>query len=69
MRERPDPDQHTSVVIRSHATTGSGFKLLYEVDNTLGHLVPHLRLIVDKGIDVDTVVSETYVGDNDRIMT
>ena len=60
MRERRDSDERSTIVIQSHTVTGSGFKLLYEVDNDLGHLVPHLRVIVDKDVDVDTAVSEAH---------
>lgn len=57
MREEHNHDKHTAVAIQSRATTSSGFNLLYEIDNDLGHLVPRLRLIIDKDIDVDTAVS------------
>ena len=60
MRERHNPDEQNTVVIQSHAITGSGFKLLYEVDNDFGRLVPHLRFVVDKGVDMDTAVSEVH---------
>lgn len=61
LREDQNPDERTALVIQSPATTNSGLKLLYEVDNDFGHLEPRLRLIIDKGIDVDTTVSEMYV--------
>lgn len=57
MREKHNPGNYTAVVIQSHAATG--FKLLYEVGSDLGHLVPRLRLIIDKDIDMDTAVSES----------
>ena len=60
MREVHDPEKPTPVVTQPHATTSSGLKLLYEVDNALGHLVPRLRLIINNDIDVDTAVSEAY---------
>lgn len=59
LREAHNPDEHAAFAIQSHATTESGFKLSYEVENDSGQLVPRLRLIVDKDIDLDTVVSET----------
>ena len=61
MKEKQNPDERTALMIQSPATTDSGLKLVYEVDNDFGHLVPRLRLIIDKDIDVDTVVSDTYV--------
>lgn len=68
MRENHNPNEHTAVVVQSHTTTNPGLKLLYEVNEDLGHLVPRLRLIVDKGIDMDTAVSETHVAMT-RILT
>jgi len=68
MREEHSPNGQTAVVIQSHASTNSGLKLLYEVDNDLGRLVPRLRLIVDKNIDMDTAVSETHTAMT-RILT
>jgi len=58
-REKPSPDERTAVVVQSYATTDSGLRLLYEVGSDLGHLVPRLRLIVNKYDDMDTMVSET----------
>jgi len=58
MRERHNSDEQNTIMIQSHAVNGSGFKLLYEVDNDLGRLVPHLRFVVDKDVDMDTAVSE-----------
>ena len=60
IRERNNSDEQNTVVIQSHAVTGSGFKLLYEVDNDLGRLVPHLRFVVDMDVDMDTAVSESH---------
>ena len=60
MKENRSSDEHTAVVIRCHTTTDSGLRLSYEVDNNLGHMAPHLRLIVDKDINMDTAVSEAY---------
>ena len=57
MRERHNSDEQSTIMIQSHAITGSGFKLLYEVDNNLGHLVPHLRFVVDMDVDMDAAVS------------
>lgn len=61
MREEHRSDEQTTIVIKSHAVTASGLRLLYEVDSSLGHLVPHLRLIVDEDVDMDTVVSVSHV--------
>jgi len=58
MGENPSPDERTTVVVQSCATTNPGLRLLYDVDNELGYLVPRLRLIVDKDDDIDTMVSE-----------
>ena len=60
MREEPSSDKQTTITIQPHALTSlrSGLRLLYEVDNDLGHFVPHLRLIVDKDADMNTAVSE-----------
>jgi hypothetical protein len=60
MRENEKPEERTALAIQSPVTTNSGLRLSYEVDNDLGHLVPRLRLIIDKGANVDTAVSETY---------
>ena len=57
MRENRSPDEQTSVVVQSHATINPGLKLLYEVDDGLGHLVPRLRLILNDDIDMDSAVS------------
>ena len=59
MREKHSSDEQTTV-IRSHTITDSGLRLQYEVDNDLGHLVPRLRFIVDKDVDVNTMVSDTH---------
>jgi len=59
MREEPgSSDKQTTITIQPHTLAGSGLRLLYEVDNDLGHLVPRLRLIVDKNADADAAVSE-----------
>jgi len=58
MREEPSSDKQTTITIQPHALTSSGLRLLYEVDNDLGRFVPHLRLIVNKGADMDAAVSE-----------
>ena len=63
MREKHSSDEQTTV-IRSHTITDSGLRLQYEVDNDLGHLVPRLRFIVDKDVDVNTMVSDTYGKDS-----
>ena len=57
MREEPSSDKQTTITIRPDALGSSGLRLLYEVDNDLGHLVPRLRLIVDNDADIDTAVS------------
>jgi len=59
MREKSNPDERTAVVVQSYATTNPGLRLLYEVGNDLGHLVPRLRIVVNKDDDMDIVVSET----------
>jgi len=68
MRVEHNLNEQTEVVIQPHAATNPGLKLLYEVDNDLGHLVPRLRLIVDKNIDTDTAVSEAHTAMT-RILT
>ena len=68
MKEERSSDEETTVMKNGHTTTNSGLKLLYEVDNDLGRLVPHLRLIVDEDVDVDTVVSEAHATKT-RILT
>jgi len=54
MREIPNLDEGSALVVQSHATTKPGLKLRYEVSNDLGHLVPRLRLVVEDDIDVAT---------------
>jgi len=58
MRDEPSPDKQTTIILQPDGLTSTGLRLLYEVDNDLGHLVPHLRLIVDNDADMDTAVSE-----------
>ena len=57
MREEPNSDKQTTIMIQPDALTNSGLRLLYEVDNNLGHLVPCLRLIIDNDADMNTAVS------------
>lgn len=61
MRENQNPVERTALMIQSPATTDSGLKLVYEVDNNFGHFVPRLRLTIDKDTDADTAVRDTYV--------
>lgn len=61
MGEDHSPNEQTTAVTRCHTTTNPGLRLSYEVDRDLGHLVPRLRLVVENGIDVNTMVSETRV--------
>jgi hypothetical protein len=62
MREKRNPNERAAFVVRSPATSNSGLKLVYEVDNEFGNLAARLRLIIDKDFDVDPTVGETYVG-------
>lgn len=62
------PDAQTAAVFGSHTTTSSGLRLLYEVDNDLGHLAPQLRFIIDKDTDMDTTVSDAHAATT-RILT
>ncbi|KAF9652502.1 hypothetical protein BDM02DRAFT_3089024 [Thelephora ganbajun] len=55
--KKPDTDEQTMVIIPSNAFANRGLRLLYEVDNDLGHLAPRLRLIIDKDTDMDTAVT------------
>jgi hypothetical protein len=61
MGEKRSSDELMAVEVQSHAIIPPGHKLLYEVDNDLGHLVPRLRLIVDADTDMDTAVSKLHV--------
>ena len=61
MRDIPNLDERSALVVQCHATTNPGLKLRYEVCNDLGHLVPRLKLIVNDDIDVDTTVSKTEI--------
>ena len=58
-REELNPDEQTAVAVQSYATINPGLRLLYEVGNGLGHLVPRLRLIANEDDNMDTFVSET----------
>jgi len=69
MEEEGGSDEQTTAMIQSHALTSSGLRLLYEVDNDLGHLVPHLRLIVDDDADMDTMVSGGHTTTKTQILT
>ena len=60
MKEKRSSNELTAAEVQSYVVTRPGQKLLYEVDNDLGHLVPRLRLIIDADTDVDTAVSEIY---------
>ena len=53
-------EESTAVVVH-HTTTDSGLKLLYEVKNDFGHLAPRLRLVIDKDVDVDTMVGQVHI--------
>ena len=60
MGESHNSDEQCTIVIQSHPITSSSLKLLYDVDHDLGHMVPHLKFIVDKDVDMDTAVSEAH---------
>ena len=53
-------EESTAVVVY-HTTTDSGLKLLYEVKNDFGHLAPRLRLVIDKDVDVGTMVGQVDI--------
>jgi len=58
MREKQGPDEQIAPVNQSHTTTSPSRRLLYEVDNGLGHLLPRLRLIIETDTGTDTAVRE-----------
>ena len=65
MGERHSSDSEQTTAIRGHTTINSGLRLQYEVNNDLGHLVPRLRFIVDKDMDVDAMVSNKHTINKD----
>ena len=58
-REKSNPDGRTAVVVQSYAITNPSLRLLYEVGSDPGHLVPRLRLVIEKDENMDTAVSGT----------